>query len=64
MLFYYGRQYKSALVGKRLIPVHCDRCGCEYYYELRASDRGTQRPTTASVVSEPSVPPRSGPGST
>ena len=34
MLFYYGREYKSALVGKRLIPVHCDRCGCEYYYEL------------------------------
>jgi hypothetical protein len=34
MLFYYGREYKSALVGKRLIPVRCDRCGCEYYYEL------------------------------
>jgi hypothetical protein len=34
MLFYYGRHYKSALVGKRLAAVQCDRCGCEYYYEL------------------------------
>jgi hypothetical protein len=31
---YYARHYKSALVGKRLVDVQCDRCRSEYYYEL------------------------------
>ena len=34
MLFYYGRRYESSAVGSRLVRVHCDKCGCEYFFEL------------------------------
>jgi hypothetical protein len=34
MLHYYAKHFKSSVVGKRLIAVRCDHCGCEYFYEL------------------------------
>jgi hypothetical protein len=34
MLFYYGKRYDAAKAGQRIVKVGCDRCGCEYFYEL------------------------------
>ena len=34
MVFYYGKRFDSASIGARLVAVVCDKCGCEYQYEL------------------------------
>jgi hypothetical protein len=34
MLLYYGRRYDAASVGARVVGVVCEKCGCEYFYEL------------------------------
>jgi hypothetical protein len=34
MFFYYGRTAKATRLGSRVVPVVCEHCGCEYYYEL------------------------------
>jgi hypothetical protein len=34
MVIYYGKQFHSASIGARLVEVVCDKCGCEYQYEL------------------------------
>lgn len=33
-MFYYAKRMTSAVVGHNVIGVRCDRCGCEYCYEL------------------------------
>ena len=40
MLLYYGRQYDAASVGARVIGVVCEKCGCEYFYELARVGEG------------------------
>ena len=34
MLPYYGKNIESADVGGRIVSVECEKCGCEYGYEL------------------------------
>jgi hypothetical protein len=34
MFIYYARRYESTVVGKRLVPVACEKCRCEYFFEL------------------------------
>jgi hypothetical protein len=33
-VFYHGKRFDSTAAGARLVPVKCDQCGCEYFYEL------------------------------
>ncbi len=34
MFLYYGKQFTTAQVGARIAGVHCEKCGCEYYFVL------------------------------
>ena len=34
MVLYHGKRIESALVGGRIVAVRCDKCACEYFYEL------------------------------
>ncbi len=34
MLFYFARNFESSAVGSRLVAVQCEKCGCEYLFEL------------------------------
>ena len=40
MIFYFGRNYTSRHVASRIADVRCDKCGCQYYYELRRTAIG------------------------
>ncbi len=40
-MFYYERKYYSSSIGSRLVEVTCDRCGCEYLYELARVGAGS-----------------------
>lgn len=33
-IVYFGKQFNSASIGSAVVGVRCDRCACEYYYEL------------------------------
>lgn len=41
MLFYYSRRYDAAAVGTRVVEVVCERCGCEYFYQLARLGAGS-----------------------
>jgi hypothetical protein len=41
MLLYFGKQYSESRTGHRLARVECDRCGCEYFYQLSRIGTGT-----------------------
>lgn len=34
MLIYFGTHYTAERVGGRVVGLRCDKCGCEYYYQL------------------------------
>lgn len=34
MLFYFEKQIDSAQAGRRVVPVECDNCGCQYFFFL------------------------------
>ncbi len=34
MLLYHGKRIDSATVGTCLVAVQCEKCGCQYYYQL------------------------------
>ncbi len=34
MFLYFGKRFDSTQVGRRVVKVECNRCGCEYFYEL------------------------------
>ncbi len=34
MLIYHGEQIEAAVAGRRIVAVKCDKCSCQYYYEL------------------------------
>lgn len=40
MLHYHGRRYDASSVGGRVVPVVCEKCGCEYFYELTRVGEG------------------------
>ena len=41
-MFYHGRHFHSASIGSRLVEVICERCGCEYLYELARVGSGSE----------------------
>ncbi len=41
MLFYYSRRFEAAAVGTRVVEVACERCGCEYFYQLARLGSGS-----------------------
>jgi hypothetical protein len=41
MLLYYAKRFDSAQVGARIVSIQCDKCGCEYFYELARIGVGT-----------------------
>src|SRR5213079_1790864 len=34
MFLYYGKTFEAARAGECVVGVVCDKCGCQYYYEL------------------------------
>jgi hypothetical protein len=40
-MFHYEKVFRESLTANRLIEVHCERCGCDYYYELARIGMGT-----------------------
>jgi hypothetical protein len=42
MLFYFGMRYYATKVGGQDIRVVCDKCGCEYFYELTRAGSGSE----------------------
>lgn len=42
MVLYYGKHIEAAQVGGRVARVVCDRCGCEYFYELTRIGTGSE----------------------
>jgi uncharacterized membrane protein HdeD (DUF308 family) len=41
MFLYFGKNFTQNLAGERLARVECDRCGCEYFYQLTRIGTGT-----------------------
>jgi len=41
MPFYFGKHIESAHVGRRIASVTCDKCGCQYFYELARIGSGS-----------------------
>lgn len=41
MVFYHGKQISSASTGNKLVDVTCEKCGCEYSYELARVGSGS-----------------------
>lgn len=34
MFLYFGKNYTTATVGERIVGVRCERCGCDYFFQL------------------------------
>src|SRR4051794_16708489 len=41
MVFYFSKRFDATQVGGVVVSVTCDRCGCEYFYELTRTAEGT-----------------------
>ena len=41
MILYFARHFKSGVVGARLIHVDCEKCGCQYFFELARVGSGS-----------------------
>jgi hypothetical protein len=41
MIFYFGRHYASTSIGGRIREVICDKCKCQYFYELTLMGAGS-----------------------
>jgi hypothetical protein len=39
-VFYHGKRFDAAVAGARIVPVKCEKCGCEYFYELARVGEG------------------------
>jgi hypothetical protein len=41
MFFYFARHFEAGAIGSRLVAVQCDKCGCEYSFELARVGSGS-----------------------
>ncbi len=41
MFIYFGKRFDAANVGRTVVGVKCDKCACEYYYELARIGTGS-----------------------
>jgi hypothetical protein len=41
MVFYHGKRFEAAAMGVRLVGVQCEKCGCNYFYELARIGTGS-----------------------
>lgn len=42
MVGYFGKRVEVTNFGKKIVPVKCEKCGCEYFYELSRMAKGVR----------------------
>jgi hypothetical protein len=49
MFVYIARRYFSTRTGTRIVNLQCERCGCEYHFQLHRVGAGQPVPFSSPV---------------